>query len=46
MGPHAFECGELLTCHLKGNWQIDRILIFLKTNGPRASSTPALRLKF
>ena len=36
--------GELLTCHLKGNWQMDRILITLKTNGPRASSAPALGL--
>ena len=26
------------------NWQMDRLLIILKTNGPRASSDPALGL--
>ena len=44
MGPYAFEWVKLLTCHLKGNWQMDRILIILKTNEPRASSAPALGL--
>ena len=46
MGLYAFEWGKLLTCHLKGNWQMDRIhvLIILKTNGPKASSAPALGL--
>ena len=44
MDPYVFEWGKLLTCHLKRNWQMDRILIILKTNGPRASSAPALGL--
>ena len=44
MGLYAFEWGKMLTCHLKGNWQMDRIFIILKTNGPRASSAPALGL--
>ena len=44
MDNNAFEWGKLLICHLKGNWQMDRILIILKTNGPRASSAPAFRL--
>ena len=38
----------MLKCHLKGNWQMDRILIILKKkkkkNGPKASSAPALGL--
>ena len=44
MGLYAFEWGKLLTCHLKGNWQMVRILIILKTNSPRTSSAPALGL--
>ena len=35
---------NMLTCQLKGHWQMNRILIFLKTNGPRGSSAPALEL--
>ena len=41
MGPYAFEWGKLLSCHLEGNCQMDRILIILKTNGPRTSSASA-----
>ena len=42
---HAFELGKLLKCHLKGNWQMDRILkIQKKENGLRASSAPSLEL--
>ena len=42
--PMHLNGGKLLTCHLRGNGQMDRILIILKTNGPRASSAPALGL--
>ena len=45
---YVFEWVDLLKCHLKGKlvgyWQMDRILIILKTNGPRASSAPILGL--
>ena len=37
---YVFEWGKLLTCHLKGNWQMDRILIILKNKWPKGFIRP------
>ena len=36
--------GKTVKKSVAGNWQMDRILIIMKNNGPRASSAPLLGL--